>query len=175
MAQEADAARRRREEAAAKYRPDRVRLLLVAEAPPAALDRYFYFEDVTGHDALFRHVVRALLGLEPARAAKGDLLQALTERGVFLMDLKPDPKVGAEPLGGFVEDLVARAVALRPRHVITIKANVCALTQEPLRAAGLAVSEERIPFPSSGHQQRFLATMGRALERIGWDAGAEVQ
>jgi hypothetical protein len=39
-------ARKRREEAAARYRPDSVDLLLVAEAPPSALDRYFYFEDV---------------------------------------------------------------------------------------------------------------------------------
>jgi hypothetical protein len=38
------AARRRREELSAKYRPDQVRLLLVAEAPPTDLSRYFYFE-----------------------------------------------------------------------------------------------------------------------------------
>jgi hypothetical protein len=38
-----------------------VRLLLVAEAPPAALDRYFYFEDVPRHDSLFRYVARAIL------------------------------------------------------------------------------------------------------------------
>jgi hypothetical protein len=34
--------RRRRAEAARKYQPDPVRLLLIAEAPPAATDRYFY-------------------------------------------------------------------------------------------------------------------------------------
>ena len=51
----ADAARRRRDRAARKYRPKQVELLLVAEAPPAALDRYFYFEDVREQDSLFRY------------------------------------------------------------------------------------------------------------------------
>jgi hypothetical protein len=37
----ADEARRRRDAAAAAYRPARIRLQLVAEAPPSALDRYF--------------------------------------------------------------------------------------------------------------------------------------
>jgi hypothetical protein len=38
-----------------------VELLLVAEAPPSALDRYFYFEDVPVQDSLFRYVARAIL------------------------------------------------------------------------------------------------------------------
>ncbi len=38
--------RRRRAEAAKHYQPSRVRLLLVAQAPPDADDRYFYFLDV---------------------------------------------------------------------------------------------------------------------------------
>src|SRR5436190_24182687 len=34
----------RRQEAARKYRPKTIRLLLVAEAPPEEENRYFYFE-----------------------------------------------------------------------------------------------------------------------------------
>jgi hypothetical protein len=34
------------ETAARRYRPERIDLLLVAEAPPPADDRYFYFEHV---------------------------------------------------------------------------------------------------------------------------------
>jgi hypothetical protein len=78
------------------------------------------------------------------------------------------PKSGGEALDRFVPDLVARAVALEPDHVITIKANVCDLAQQPLRAAGLAVVRERVPFPGSGQQRRFLEAMARALEAIGW-------
>src|SRR5205085_734267 len=43
-------ARRRRDRAARKYQPASVELLLVAEAPPSAFDRYFYFEDVATQD-----------------------------------------------------------------------------------------------------------------------------
>jgi hypothetical protein len=52
--------------------------------------------------------------------------------------------------------------------VITIKVNVCEFAQQPLRAAGLHVVDERIPFPGSSQQRRFLETMGAALESIGW-------
>jgi hypothetical protein len=161
-------ARQRREAAAAKYRPMRVRLLLVAEAPPAALDRYFYFENVPTQDGLFRHVVRAVLGLEPSRVGKASQLQQLADAGVFLIDLKTEPKRPADSLEEFVPDLVARAVALQPEHVITIKANVCDLAQQPFRAAGLRVVNERVPFPGSGQQGRFREAMGRALEAIEW-------
>lgn len=163
-----DRARRYREQAAARYRPDVVRLLLIAEAPPSAPDRYFYFEAVTRHDSLFQYVVRAVLGIEPSRSEKPSQLRRLADRGVFLIDLKPDPKKPGENLAPHVLDLVSRATALHPRNVITIKANVCDLVQQPLRAAGLQVVDQRVPFPGSGQQRRFLEAMGTALESIRW-------
>lgn len=165
---DAGQARRRRDAAAARYRLDTVELLLVAEAPPSALDRYFYFADVPDQDSLFRHVVRTVLEVDPSRTGKADQLSCLADRGVFLIDLKLEPKLDGETLEGYVADLVARAVELRPRHVITIKANVCDLAQPALRAAGLHVIGQRIPFPGSGQQRRFLQTMGDALDSIGW-------
>ena len=144
-------------------------MLLVGVAPPAALDRYFYFEQVREHDPLFRYVVRALLGVEPVREDKEAQLRQLTVRGMFLIDLKLDPKTPGEDLGEFVPDLVARAKALAPRHVITIKATVCDLAQEPLRAAQMDVVDVRVPFPSSGQQGRFLRSMRSTLGQIGWE------
>ncbi len=124
LSHEAEHARRRRDAAAARYKPEAVELLLVAEAPPAALDRYFYFKDVPDQDSLFRHVARAVLAIEPSRSQKPVQLQRLADRGVFLIDLKPDPKLAGETLEAYVPDLVARAVELRPRHVITLDPNV---------------------------------------------------
>lgn len=161
-------ARATRLRVAAKYRPEHVRLLLVAEAPPAALDRYFYFKQVTDQDSLFRYVVRTVLQIEPNRASKPQELVRLREAGVFLIDLKPDPKVGDETLGAFVPNLVERAVDLDPEYVIPIKVNVCDLCRGPLAAEGLEVSQERIPFPGSGQQTRFEHAMGRALQSAGW-------
>jgi hypothetical protein len=66
---------RRRAVAAKQYQPSRVRLLLVAQAPPDADDRYFYFLDVAQHDWLFRAVARAILPrVEPTRTNKASLL-----------------------------------------------------------------------------------------------------
>lgn len=76
-------AQRRRERSATKYRPVLVKLLLVAEAPPAALDRYFYFEHVSTQDSLFRYVARAILNAEPTRGNKAELLGRLQGRGVY--------------------------------------------------------------------------------------------
>lgn len=140
----------------------------MAEAPPLSLDRYFYFEDVRDQDSLFRHVVRATLAIEPSRSGKTSELRQLADRGVFLIDLKPEAKCPNETLAEYVPDLVTRAVAIKPRHVITIKANVCDLTQEPLRAAGLHVVDQRVPFPGSGQQRRFLEIMRLALDSIAW-------
>ncbi|MBA3807963.1 MAG: hypothetical protein H0X28_06190 [Solirubrobacterales bacterium] len=164
----ATGARRLREASAAKYRPEVVELLLIAEAPPSSLDRYFYFEEVPEQDSLFRHVVRAVLAIEPSRAEKESELRSLADRGVFLIDLKPEPKEPGDNLEFYVPDLVARAAALTPRQIITIKANVCDLTQPALRAAGLDVVDQRVPFPGSGQQLRFLEAMGTALDSIGW-------
>ena len=87
-------ARKRRNEAAARYRPDTVDFTLVAEAPPGALDRYFYFEEVTEQDPLFRYVVRGILSEEPTRENKAELLARLRDQGVFLIDLRTDPVDG---------------------------------------------------------------------------------
>ena len=84
----------RRATAAQRYQPAAVRILLVAQAPPEALDRYFYFPDVDTQDSLFRSVARSVLGEEPTRANKAELLERLRDRGIFLIDLKEDPVDG---------------------------------------------------------------------------------
>lgn len=160
----ADEARKRREEAADRYRPEQVDVLLVAEAPPGALERYFYFEEVTEQDALFRYVARGVLGKEPTRGNKAELLGHLKERGVFLIDLNTDP-VDGTPLAARVPDLVARCRRLGPRAIILIKATVHDEAYLPLKRAGLPVVDERIPFPGSGQQKRFEEAFSRALEK----------
>lgn len=153
---------RQRRAAAERYRPDQVRLLLVAQAPPAADDRYFYFPDVASHDALFRSVARAILNTEPTRSNKASVLTELRDRGVFLIDLKPDP-VDGSPLAPYVPGLLARIAELAPERIILIKTDVFDAAYPALAAAGLPVSKMRIPFPSSGRQKEFAVAFGRAL------------
>jgi hypothetical protein len=156
-------ARGRRDQAARLYQPEKVDLLLIAEAPPSALDRYFYFPDVHEQDSLFRYVCRALLGHEPTREGKADLLAELRDRGVYLIDLQQDPR-DRTPLSEFVRELVVRCKSLDPGWIILIKASVFDTAYATLAESGLPVSSVRVPFPGSGQQNRFLEAFARALE-----------
>jgi hypothetical protein len=149
------AARRRRSAAASEFRPDVVHTLLVSEAPPSALDRYFYFLDVTVHDSLFRHVVEAVFGERPDRD-KLPWLDALRAEGYFLVHVSPDPFSDRAVLPPLVPAFVQRCRSLRPSRIAVIGAPLYDLVATPLLAAGLPLVEARMPYPGSGQQQRFL-------------------
>jgi len=153
--------RGRRQAAAQKYRPNAVRLLLVAEAPPKD-NRYFYFEDVTAHDWLFREVSESLLGRKFAPSEKAEGLAKLRGLGVFLIDLKLDPVDGSS-LQEYVPDLVRRCRDLNAERIILIKATVFDAAYGALKSAGLPVVNRRIPFPSTGQQRRFRERFAEAL------------
>jgi hypothetical protein len=146
-------------------------LLLVAEAPPCAADRYFYFDDVPTQDSLFRHVWKGLTTEDAGcREQKPAQLAQLRDAGVFLIDLceeavsKPTPaRLRREAPG-----VVSRASALEPERVILIKASVFDAAFQPMKAAGLPVVDERIPFPGSGQQRKFLDAFRRAVSTSGF-------
>ncbi|MDQ1683935.1 MAG: hypothetical protein QOC82_672 [Frankiaceae bacterium] len=148
-------ARARREAAAAEFRPGHISTLLVAEAPPSALDRYFYFLDVDVQDSLFRHVIEATFGEKPTRD-KRPWLDALKNAGYFLLDLSPDPFDDPSVLRPLVPTLVTRCARLRPERIVLIGARVYDLAYGALHAAQLPVVDVRLPIPGYGQRQRFL-------------------
>jgi hypothetical protein len=156
--------RDRRAQAAQKWWPSHLRVLLVAEAPPTAPDRYFYFEDVAAQDSLFRYVCRGLFGETPTRADKRVWLDRLRSAGVGLVDLSLDPLAypGAS-LAEHVDGLVRRVVELSPESVVLIKATVHDAALGPLRRAAVPVVGDRVPFPGSGQQRRFEVAFAAAL------------
>jgi hypothetical protein len=160
---QARAARRRRERWAQRYRPREIDLLLLAEGPPAALDRYFYFPDVPSHDSLFREVAAELVGGPRTRLDKGEQLNALKERGVFLIDAVQMPV--ADELAVNIPRLASRIRRLQPRRIVIVKAPVFDRVYLPLEERGLPVINVRIPFPGSGQQARFREAFRRALRR----------
>jgi hypothetical protein len=157
----------RRRAAADRYRPQRVRLLLVAHAPPHNTERYFYYEDVREKDDLFRYVVAGLFGVKPERADKRTWLGRLSESGVYLIDLIEHPCDRSE-LVDHIPGLIERAKALRPDHVVLIKTDVFDSAFSGLVDAGLPVVRARLPFPTSGRQRQFEQGFAAALVRIGW-------
>jgi hypothetical protein len=163
--EEREQARARRERAAQQFKPETVDLLLVAEAPPSILERYFYFPDVREQDSLFCYVCRGVLGREPTREAKPDLLAELRDRGVFLVDLQEEPRDETDeaPLSQFAPHLVERCKALAPGWIVLIKATVFDAAHGALEDAGLPVSSVRVPFPGSGRQKEFEEAFRGAL------------
>ena len=148
--------------AAAKYLPEKINLLIVAEAPPNASNRYFYFDDIKSSDWLFRGVVEVLLGEAPSRRDKAHYLAELRERGVFLIDLKLDP-VDETELEVYVPDLISRCKELQPNRIVLVKATVFDAAYGPLRDAGLPVVNKRVYFPSTGRQADFRRQFAEAV------------
>jgi len=161
----ARAARRRRERWARRFRPAEIDLLVVAEAPPSELDRYFYFPDVTTQDSLFRELAALTVRRAPTRENKPELLDALCGAGVFLVDLSLEPIERGEDLSPYVPGLVRRVRRLAPRCVILVKVTVYDAAFEALLSAGLPVVNERIPFPGTGQQVNFRSAFARALRK----------
>lgn len=170
----ADAHLAARKAAAARYKPSSVNLLLVAEAPPCDTDRYFYFEDVAQHDWLFRYVYEGLTGIKPDRAAKATHLAQLRELGVYMIDLHEanvsQPSLAV--LRPMVPGLVERCRAIMPRHIALIKSTVYDAAYAPLKEAGLPVIGERMPFPASGQQVKFLQGFAKVVEAAGLSTSA---
>lgn len=160
------AASQRRFDASERWRPHAVDLLIVAQTPPLALDRYFYFEDVVEQDSLFRYVVKGFTGSIPSRVDKAISLTNLRNRGVFLIDVKVDP-YDPSPLRALVDDVVVRCEALSPRAIVLVKADVYDAAFVPLKRAHLPVVDVRVPFPGSGQQRNFEAAFAQALAAAG--------
>jgi hypothetical protein len=169
--EECTAAAARRRRMAKAYRPEVIRLLLVAQTPPEELDRYFYFPRVPKADHLFQAVVPHFLDETPARLDKRDQLFALRDLGVYVIDLKPEP-CDQRPPSTFADNLVRRAKRQNAEHAILIKVDVYDTTFEPLRAAGIHVIDKRIPFPSTGRQMEFCRDFKDALETAKWKSRA---
>ena len=157
------AARRGRERWAQAFRPEAIDLLVVAHAPSASLDRYFYFPNVPRQDSLFREVTRAVLKVEPEREEKRALLRMLSEAGVHLIDVSLEPLPEGSELGPLIPGLLRRIRRLDPQRIVLVKSDVYDEAFHAIRDAGLPVIDARIPFPGSGRQQEFRVAFAQAI------------
>lgn len=157
-----------------KYKPSHISTLLIAEAPPCNLERYFYFEDVKKQDSLFLEIMGVLYPdkkqryLKAGRPTEGkmELLEMFKEDGYLLLDLYEVPdevfsvsnEACAEALLNRLEKLIDKSTP-----VILIKTNVFDLCYPVLTAKGYNVSNERLPFPGSGQQKVFREKFNKIL------------
>ena len=158
--------------AAERYRPAQVRVLFIAESPPAfsseSKQAYFFFEENPGGDLLFATIVQAVLGITYRKrngVRKADVLRQFQAKGCWLMDAverpinKIDDRTTPErERKNLIEEestrLLKRIAALdgerQPNEmaVVLIKNLVYECLVEPLRQAGYCVPQARaIGFP----------------------------
>ncbi len=159
-----------------QYRPAQIRILFVAESPPAAPDRHFYFEDVTRADTLWVQLTRALYPQEFGQTAqerkrKGVWLQRFQQDGYWMLEAVPNP-IGKKTKEAQIRENTARVLdtiqAAAPRHVVLIATPVYKVLQPPLAGAGISLPQPlAVPFPGHGQQGRFHAAMQATLAAIG--------
>lgn len=151
---------------AEKYRPERTRILFVAESPPLSVDRYFYFENVKEHDWLWIALMKALYpsewgGTKTERKRKPYWLTKFQKCGFRLVDAVKEPLSGSSPsrvvrINASAPTLIAEIRAIAPNRIVLIKKTVHDALFQQLKDAGfLVVNELALPFPASGQQKRF--------------------
>ena len=145
--------------AAADYTPRRVKLLWIAEAPPRDSSRYFYFEEMSQYDWLFRGIMKAMFPSSdiPGQGDdKSGLLDVFKEKGAFLIDLCEDPYDLCYEK--WWPRTAARIRCLDPKWIMLVKVTVCDFVYPRLADMGFSgrlLTTERVPFPGSGQQRRF--------------------
>jgi hypothetical protein len=164
------------EELRERYRPDRLRVLLVAESPPdpGAGDRRFIYSPELQADNLYRGIAEALYGERPNFDVrdKPAALEQLKADGFWLIDAVDAPvnKLGSTARAAAIEaaaaNLVDTCVRLAPElGVIICHGKVYATVATPLRAAGVNVlHDEPLPFPLGNWRTQFVAGFRRAIE-----------
>jgi hypothetical protein len=153
-----------------KYRPDYIKLMFIAEAPPCSDDRFFYFEDVTKGDSLFLHIIRAVFPdlenweTKQIRAKKEELLYRFKDAGYFLEDSVsvsiPKGTTTKQKMNIITEnqqDLIKRIEAYKKKtKFVLLSATVFKVNYLLLKQAGFNILNEiAIPFPGSGQQGKF--------------------
>jgi len=164
--------------AAALYRPDHTKLLIIQEAPPYALERHFYFTDVRAHDGLWvnftRYAYKDDFGEEVAaeRKRKDYWLGRCKKDGYQVIDSMREP-MARNPHPKRVKIIAAQAAAIvkeckeiSPDQILLAKKSVYEALAEPVAAAGLPlINEEALPFPGRGQQLIFLAGLDTLVEQ----------
>ncbi len=175
------------------YRPDPIRLLFVAEAPPALTsDRFFYFPAVERADTLFLEMMKVLYpdvtgfiehtatfspGYGPARmrATKTILLNHFKQDGFYLIDALDQPmpalattRIKSAVIRDALPALVRRVKGLlrgRDTPIILIGAVTYDVCAPTFRQQGLCIlNQEMIDHPARGGQRRFRQKLRNLLD-----------
>ena len=175
-----------------RYKPTTVRLLFIAEAPPAfRFNRLFYFENLRDGDTLFLEMMKTLYGpavgftengfscgssAEGIRRRKRELLARFMSDGYFLIDASEDPMPdGASSsqklalLRSSVPHLIVRLRKFkidRATPIVLIGGVTYSACAQPLTNLEFnVINEAMIDHPARGGQLRFRQKLGCTLQQ----------
>lgn len=161
----------KQEEARENYKPENIKLLFIAEAPPEDPDRFFYFENVPTNDWLYLAIAKNLFGDKDSflfRQLKPEYLKQLKQSGIYLMDLSSTAGFNeVTAVNDFMERIEKENnINKDTTKIILIKANVYDCLYRRLKNAGYNVIDKRLPFPASGQQKNFATGMEEIRNQI---------
>lgn len=147
-----------------RYRPAHRKIVFVLESPPKS-GRYFYDPEGSTQEPLFSAMMKDVLEIRPKTKDEG--LKEFASRGLLLVDATYTPvnhphlspkernQMILDDLPLLLEDL--RKHTDPSTRVVLVKVNVCELLETKLLDHGFNVLNHgiRIPFPSTGQQNRF--------------------
>lgn len=156
-----------RERLRRKYRPARVQLLFVGEAPPAS-GRFFYQAD----SGLYRAILEAFAIAFPTMP-EGGFLESFRDLGCYLVDLCREPvdRLSKAQRRRTCLESEARLGTvlkrLRPRVVITVVRSVAPGVKRAQERAHWAGPHVELPYPGRWrhHRVAFLKALVRVLQQ----------
>ncbi len=167
----------RNRQAREQYRPKKVKLLFIAESPPmpgeSELDeRYFYRPSTRRPSHLLKYITIAMYGEEVfEKQPEEQLLRRFCNDGCFLIDVSEQPvnklslRDRYEAIENALEGLVRRVREISPERIIVIKKSIFEQVGRVLTVNGYGerILGEGLPFPSHGHQRRFVRELRELL------------
>ncbi len=169
------------ESARRKYRPARIKFLLIAEAPPKVKSkRFFYFEDVRRYDNLFLETMKVLYPggcsiIKEVRHQKRKFLERFKNDGFYLIDasdkpMEDDSKARKKrQIEERLPTLIRKVTSLVSKHpkIILLSSMVYKICYNKLKSEGFNVINEcAIPLPV-GWQKEFRGELSALLRRYG--------
>ena len=153
-----------------RFRPALIKILFVAESPPESKKnedlKFFYNPAQTRNDNLFHSIMKVVFpDYEIGCHTKGEWLERFKGEGFFLIDATEIPlnrKTNAERNSIIKLERQEKVKEIKQlisqgTKVILIKKNIFHLLANELSTAGVQLLNRAfLPFPSHGHERRFV-------------------
>ena len=151
-----------------QFRPRRVKLLFVAESPPAS-GKFFY--DKGPMTRFTAKAFEAAHGLTFDPTDQKEFLTYFKSCGCFLDDICHSPIDGlpvedrtrrlAESVAGFAR----RIAEFKPKAIVAVLKKIETHARIAAAQAGLHVPIHVVPFPGRGHQTKYIECIERIVRR----------